>query len=53
VVLGLFHENPYLEKCYKLGANRYVAQPVVFAEFVNEITQVGSYWLQRNIPQKK
>ncbi|MBN1998832.1 response regulator [candidate division KSB1 bacterium] len=33
-----------VRKALLLGANDYIVKPVVFAEFINKIRQLGKYW---------
>jgi len=37
-------------RAYSTGANSFVSKPVEFAEFIASTGQLGSYWLDTNVP---
>ncbi len=48
VVLTSSDEERDIERCYRLGANSYVAKPVDFDRFVESVKRIGNYWLETN-----
>ena len=48
VILTSSKEDRDLSECYKTGANSYIVKPVGFKEFLNTISEIGSYWLHLN-----
>jgi CheY-like chemotaxis protein len=50
VILTSSKEGPDIQKCYKLGANSYIAKPVNFDAFTHAIKNIGFYWLLLNQP---
>ena len=50
VILTSSQEGPDIQKCYKLGANSYIAKPVNFDAFTHAIKNIGFYWLLLNQP---
>jgi CheY-like chemotaxis protein len=53
VILTSSQETPDIQKCYKLGANSYIAKPVNFEAFTHAIKNIGFYWLLLNQPPTK
>lgn len=37
-------------RSYNTGANSFVCKPLEFAEFMSSVAQLGTYWLNINIP---
>jgi two-component system, response regulator len=35
---------------YRLGANSFIIKPVAYDEFVETVTEIGSYWALQNAP---
>src|SRR6266850_4705484 len=50
VMLTSSREDRDLAESYRLGANAYVVKPVVFAEFLEVVKKVGSFWVDLNEP---
>jgi CheY-like chemotaxis protein len=50
VVMTSSGEGPDLARAYELGANSYVVKPLKFNQFVDAVTQVGSFWAVLNEP---
>lgn len=50
VVLTTSTEEKDIVESYRLGTNSYVRKPVDFAEFVEAMRKLGSYWLLLNEP---
>lgn len=50
VVLTSSRETPDLIEFYKYGVNAYVVKPVVYAEFVRAVKQLGVFWAEINEP---
>jgi two-component system response regulator len=50
VVMTSSREEGDLVRSYELGVNAYVVKPVRFAEFVEAVRQVGSFWAVINEP---
>lgn len=50
VVLTTSSEERDILESYRLGTNSYVRKPVDFAEFVETMRQLASYWLHLNEP---
>ena len=53
VVLTSSQESTDIQRCYKLGANSYIAKPVSFDAFTHAIKNIGFYWLLVNEPVLK
>jgi CheY-like chemotaxis protein len=53
VILTSSKEGPDIQKCYKLGANSYIAKPVNFDAFTHAIKNIGFYWMLLNQPPTK
>lgn len=53
VMLTSSKESTDIQKCYKLGANSYIAKPVRFDAFAHAIKNIGFYWLLVNEPVLK
>ncbi|HEY5405672.1 MAG TPA: response regulator [Ginsengibacter sp.] len=53
VMLTSSKESTDIQKCYKLGANSYIAKPVSFDAFTHAIQNIGFYWLLVNEPVLK
>ncbi len=53
VMLTSSKESTDIQKCYKLGANSYIAKPVSFDAFTHAIKNIGFYWLLVNEPVLK
>jgi two-component system response regulator len=50
VILTSSKESIDIQKCYKLGANSYIAKPVSFDAFTHAVKNIGFYWLLVNEP---
>ena len=50
VMLTSSKEDPDVKKCYALGANSYIVNPVNFEGFAEAIKNLGFYWLLLNQP---
>lgn len=50
VLLTSSKEERDVVKGYELGVNSYVVKPVIFAEFVQAIQDLGAFWAVRNEP---
>ena len=50
VMLTSSKESSDIQKCYKRGANSYIAKPVNFEAFTHAIQSIGFYWLLVNQP---
>ncbi len=48
VMLTSSREEVDLLRSYELGVNAYVVKPVVFAEFMEAVRQLGSFWAVLN-----
>jgi len=48
VILTTSKEEPDMAEGYDLGANRFVREPVGFAQFTKTVRQLGLYWLVLN-----
>lgn len=48
IVVTSSREDPDISTAYELGANSYVVKPVNFADFVEKMNQLGSYWMAVN-----
>ena len=35
---------------YRLGANSYIVKPANYENFVNTVSEIGSYWVLQNVP---
>jgi CheY-like chemotaxis protein len=53
VMLTSSKEHPDIQRCYRLGANSYIAKPVNFDAFAHAINNIGFYWLLLNQPPAK
>jgi CheY-like chemotaxis protein len=49
-VLTSSTEESDLAACYRLRANAYVVKPVDFAEFLDVVKKLGSFWARLNEP---
>lgn len=45
VILSSSNEEQVIVESYKSGANSYVCKPTDFAQFMESVQQLGSYWL--------
>ena len=45
VILSSSNEEQVIVESYKRGANSYVSKPTDFAQFMESVRQLGSYWL--------
>jgi two-component system response regulator len=52
VVVTSSAQDPDIKTAYALGANSYVVKPVEFDAFVEEMKNLGYYWLLVNEPPK-
>ena len=50
VILTSSREEKDLIDSYRLGVNAYVVKPVVFADFVKAVKELGSFWALLNEP---
>ncbi len=50
VALTSSRESRDLEECYRLGVNAFVVKPVQFADFVEAVKRLGSFWALLNEP---
>ncbi len=48
VILSSSNEEQIILQGYKSGANSYVHKPVDFAQFMESVRELGSYWLATN-----
>jgi CheY-like chemotaxis protein len=48
VILSSSNEEQVIVESYKRGANSYVSKPTDFAQFMESVRQLGSYWLGSN-----
>jgi CheY-like chemotaxis protein len=48
VILSSSNEEQVIVESYKSGANSYVSKPTDFAQFMESVRQLGSYWLGAN-----
>jgi len=47
VILSSSNEEQIILESYKSGANSYVCKPTDFAQFMESVQQLGTYWLTR------
>lgn len=52
IVLTSSKEDPDIKECYRLGVNSYVVKPVEFEKFLNEVSELGLYWMIINQPHQ-
>ena len=53
VMLTSSREDRDLSRAYELGVNAYVVKPVGFADFVDAVKQIGTFWaLLNELPPK-
>ena len=50
VILTSSKEDPDVDRCYKLGANAYIVNPVEFDSFLKAVSELGMYWMLLNHP---
>ncbi|MDB4944380.1 MAG: two-component system response regulator [Labilithrix sp.] len=50
VMLTSSMEQRDVERCYALGVNSYIVKPVTFERYTTAVQQLGSYWMQLNLP---
>lgn len=50
VVFTSSDENSDRLSGYKIGANSFVCKPLELSEFMASVGQLGTYWLETNIP---
>ncbi len=48
VILSSSNEEQIIVESYKRGANSYVSKPTDFAQFMESVRHLGSYWLESN-----
>jgi len=48
VIITSSREDPDIHTAYELGANSYVVKPVDFSDFMETMTDLGSYWIAVN-----
>jgi|KBSSwiStaDraftv2_1062776.scaffolds.fasta_scaffold79820_3 CheY-like chemotaxis protein len=48
VILSSSNEEQVIVESYKSGANSYVHKPTDFAQFMESVRELGSYWLASN-----
>ncbi|HEX7714268.1 MAG TPA: response regulator [Bacillota bacterium] len=48
IILTTSNENSDLKSAYLLGANSYIRKPVDYNNFVEVVSQLGTYWLGIN-----
>ena len=48
VILSSSNEEQVIVESYKSGANSYVSKPTDFAQFMESVRHLGSYWLGSN-----
>jgi two-component system response regulator len=52
VMLTSSQQDRDVAESYRLGVNSYIVKPVDFSKFATAITQLGSYWLSLNYPNR-
>jgi CheY-like chemotaxis protein len=52
VVLTSSKEEKDLIEAYKMNVAGYVVKPLIFADFVEAVTKIGSYWTLCELPGK-
>ncbi len=53
VILSSSNEEQAIVESYKSGANSYVHKPTDFAQFIESVRELGSYWLASNTAPPK
>jgi CheY-like chemotaxis protein len=48
VVMTSSNQPRDLEECYRLGVNGYVTKPIEFADLLEAVARIGTYWLLAN-----
>jgi len=54
IIFTSSHSDEDIEKCYRLGANSFIAKPIDLDLFIDTIKVIGNYWFQLvKLPPKK
>ena len=48
VVMTSSNQSRDLAECYRLGVNGYVTKPIEFADLLEAVARIGTYWLLAN-----